>query len=253
MQKMEKPLTKAFKTRNVQAVALIVNSPGGSPAQSNLIMKRMRQLKEQHNVPVYAFVEDVAASGGYYLACGADKIFADENSIIGSIGVVSGSFGLDKWIKRYDVERRVYTAGKRKVTMDPFAPENPQDVEELQHVLDQLHDNFKGVVKEARGHKLDLDAPDLFEGKYWVAADAKKIGLIDDIGDLHTTMRNILGEEPKFIHTNRDSPFGEMFGGGMHAAHGVDAEVFARQAISGAMAAVHEEAAWHSAGVSHRN
>ena len=95
----------------MQAVALIVNSPGGSPAQSNLIMKRMRQLKEQHNVPVYAFVEDVAASGGYYLACGADKIFADENSIIGSIGVVSGSFGLDKWIKRYDVERRVYTAG----------------------------------------------------------------------------------------------------------------------------------------------
>lgn len=263
--KLEKPLQRAFKMRNVRAVALVINSPGGSPTQSNLIMKRMNQLKKQHNVPVYAFVEDVAASGGYYLACGADKIYADENSIVGSIGVISHSFGLDKWIKRYDIERRTHTAGKRKAMLDPFVPEDKADVKDLQELLTKLHGNFQDVVKQSRGDRLKLDTPDLFEGKIWLAKDAQDIGLIDGIGDMHSVMRDVLGEEPKLVEFTKHSPWEDMFGGMSANADtimGRVASLFSAQsggtaanvseAMTGALAAVEEEAAWRSVGVTHR-
>lgn len=190
-------IEKAFSRGKPKAVALQINSPGGSPVQSSLIAARIRRLAEEKKVPVYAFVEDVAASGGYWLACAADEIYLDEGSIAGSIGVISAGFGLHDLIGKYGVERRVHTAGKSKSLLDPFKPEKPEDVERLRGWLDQLHEVFIGFVKDRRGGKLS-DETDLFTGDVWIGRKAVELGLADEIGHLAPVMKEKFGKKVKF-------------------------------------------------------
>jgi signal peptide peptidase SppA len=187
----------AFKPRRLKAVALAINSPGGSPVQSSLIAGRIRALADEKEVPVYAFAEDVAASGGYWLACAADEIFVDPSSVVGSIGVISSGFGLDEWIKQHGVSRRLYTAGERKAILDPFEPEDAEDVEKLDVILKALHVNFKDHVKARRGERLKGEENDLFSGEFWTGTEAVSLGLADGLGDLRTVMRARFGEKVK--------------------------------------------------------
>ena len=175
-------LDKAFKQKGVKAIALVINSPGGSAVQSHLIYQRIRQMAAEKKVPVIAFVEDVAASGGYMIACAAEEIVADASSIVGSIGVVGASFGFDEAIKRLGIERRVYTAGDHKVMLDPFQPEKPEDVERLRSIQKEIHEDFIGLVKTSRGARLSGPEQNLFSGEYWTGRKALAFGLIDRIG-----------------------------------------------------------------------
>lgn len=190
-------LQKAFSKGKPSAVALLINSPGGSPVQSSLIASRIRRLANEKKLPVYAFVEDVAASGGYWLAASADEIWADEASIIGSIGVISAGFGAPELLARQGIERRVYTAGKSKSTLDPFSTEKSEDVTRLKNILDQLHEVFINHVKNRRGSKLDTDA-DLFSGEFWTGRSAKELGLIDGIGHLVPVIKQRFGDKVQF-------------------------------------------------------
>jgi serine protease SohB len=188
-------LERAFSIRNARAVALIVNSPGGSPAQSNLICRRIRQLAEEKEIPVIAFIEDVGASGGYMLACAADEIVCDQYSIVGSIGVVGGSFGFPKLMEKLGIERRLYSSGDRKVMLDPFEPEKPDDVKRLKAIQKEIHEHFIALVKERRGDKLKGSDKTLFSGEFWTAAKAIELGLADQIGDLRSFLRARYGEK----------------------------------------------------------
>lgn len=197
-------LERAFAVKRAPAVAIIVNSPGGSPVQSHLIFRRIRDLAEEKKVPVIAYVEDVAASGGYMIACAADEIVADPSSIVGSIGVVSSSFGLDRLIERWGVERRVYTAGTRKVTLDPFLPENPEDVEHLKSLQRDVHHHFIDLVRARRGASLST-GEDLFDGLFWAGGPARALGLVDRLGDLRSDLRLRFGPKvrPRLIANER--------------------------------------------------
>lgn len=188
-------LDRAFAMRNAQAVAIAINSPGGSPVQSHLIFRRIRELATEKNRRVIAFVEDAAASGGYMIACAADEIVADPHSIVGSIGVVGGSFGFDKAIARLGIERRLYTSGEHKGTLDPFLPENPDDVERLKKLQREIHDSFIALVKSRRGSKLTGAENELFSGEYWAGQRALELGLVDAIGDLRGVLRQRFGEK----------------------------------------------------------
>ncbi len=187
-------LEKAFSIKRAPAVALIINSPGGSPVQSRLIVSRIKELAKEHEKKVFIFVEDVAASGGYMIALAGDEIFADETSIIGSIGVVSASFGFDKAIAKLGVERRVYTAGKNKVSMDPFLPESKKDIDYLKKLQLEIHDVFIDMVKDARGDKL-VDDGEMFTGRFWTGAIAKELGLIDGLGHISTVLKQRYGDK----------------------------------------------------------
>ena len=189
---------RAFSTRRLKAVALAINSPGGSPSQSALIAARIRRLADEKGVKVHAFCEDVAASGGYWLACAADEIYADANAILGSIGVVSAGFGLHEAIARLGVERRVHTAGARKTLLDPFRPEDPEDVARLLRIQKGVHANFIDHVTRARGGRLNGDEATLFSGDIWLAAEAEQLGLIDGIGHLVPTMKKLYGDKVRF-------------------------------------------------------
>jgi serine protease SohB len=204
-------LERAFTRGKPSAVALAINSPGGSPVQSSLIGARIRRLAEEKSVPVYAFVEDVAASGGYWLASAADEIWADPSSILGSIGVISAGFGAHELLDRYGVERRVYTAGKSKSMLDPFRPENPEDVERLKSILEDLHGNFIGQIKDRRGGKLAGET-DLFTGEIWLAERAKALGLIDGIGHLVPKMKERFGDKVRFRRYQARRSFLQRFG-----------------------------------------
>ena len=188
-------LERAFSIRNARAVALIINSPGGSPAQSHLIFRRIRQLAQEKNLPVIAFVEDVGASGGYMVACAADEIICDQYSIVGSIGVVGGSFGFPKLMEKLGVERRIYTAGERKVMLDPFLPEKPEDLKRIKAIQKDMHEHFIALVKERRASKLKGSEKTLFSGEFWTAQMAIELGLADRIGDLRSTLRERYGEK----------------------------------------------------------
>lgn len=188
-------LEKAF-AKKPSAVALAINSPGGSPVQSSLIGARIRRLSEEKNIPVYAFVEDVAASGGYWLAAAADEIYVDPSSVIGSIGVISSGFGFQELIERYGIERRVYTAGTSKSQLDPFRPEQQEDVERLKGLLEDIHDTFKDHIKSRRGDK--LADRDLFTGEIWVGQKGIGVGLADGIGHLVPKMKDIFGDKTRF-------------------------------------------------------
>ncbi|TDV50908.1 S49 family peptidase [Actinophytocola oryzae] len=184
---VEQALTKAFDHERLRAVALAINSPGGAPTQSALVSERIRELAERKKVPVLAFCEDVAASGGYWLACAADEIYAHPSSLVGSIGVVTSGFGLNGLLERFGVERRVYTAGAHKVRLDPFQQEKDEDVEWLKGLQSQLHEQFVGWVRSRRGDRLG-DGDDLFTGEIWTGAKAKELGLVDDVGSLRTVL-----------------------------------------------------------------
>jgi serine protease SohB len=204
-------IQKAFTKGKPAAVALSINSPGGSPAQSSLISARIRRLAEEKEIPVYAFVEDVAASGGYYIACAADEIWVDRHSIVGSIGVISAGFGLSEFIERHGIERRVHTAGKSKSMLDPFRPEKEEDVARLQELQETIHTGFIEHVKERRGDKLNEDG-ELFTGEIWVGETAVPTGLIDGVAHLIPKMKAIFGEKTLFkVHAQR-RPFLSRFG-----------------------------------------
>jgi signal peptide peptidase SppA len=188
-------LERAFTTGKPKAVALTINSPGGSPVQSALIHDRIRALADENKVPVFAFAEDVAASGGYMLMLAGDELIAHEFSVIGSIGVVSGAFGFDKLIDKIGVDRRVYTAGTSKAMLDPFRPEKPEDVEKLKAILGAVHDGFIARVKSRRHGKLKDADEALFNGAIWSGPQAKENGLVDGLGDLRSAMRARFGGE----------------------------------------------------------
>lgn len=207
-------LERAFSVPGAQAVAIVINSPGGSAAQSHLIFKRIRAHAEEKKIPVLAFVEDAAASGGYMIACAADEIFADPASIVGSIGVVSAGFGFQELIARIGVERRVHTAGENKAMLDPFKPENPEDVARLKALQRKIHDVFVELVRSRRGAKLNESYEDLFSGAFWVGAEAVDLGLIDGLGDIRTILRQRFGEDVqvRMVEPSRSPLLGRLFG-----------------------------------------
>jgi serine protease SohB len=182
-------LARAFALRGAKAVALAINSPGGSPVQSALIAQRIRLLATEKKLPVIAFIEDVAASGGYWLACAADEIIVDPASIVGSIGVISAGFGFKDLIARLGIERRVHTSGERKSTLDPFRDENPEEVERLQRLQAEIHDGFKDWVRQRRAGKLQGDEGMLFSGEFWTGKRGLELGLVDGIGELRAVLQ----------------------------------------------------------------
>jgi signal peptide peptidase SppA len=187
-------IEKAFSLRHLEAVAIIVNSPGGSPVQSTLIHDRIRAHAAERKVPVVAFCEDVAASGGYLLALAGDQIFADASSIVGSIGVVSAGFGFDRAIARLGIDRRVHTSGTRKMILDPFQPEKADDVEKLRSLQAEIHETFKALVRARRGAAIEGREEELFSGEFWTGTRAFELGLIDGIGDIRSVMRARFGD-----------------------------------------------------------
>ena len=191
-------IDKAFAMRGAKAVAIQINSPGGSAVQSTLIYKRIRALAEEKNLKVYVFAEDVAASGGYMLACAGDEIYADPSSIVGSIGVITATFGFTGLIEKIGVQRRVYTAGANKDVLDPFLPEKPADVKRIKAIQLDVHQAFIDLVKERRGAKLAKADDELFTGEFWSGKTAVELGLIDDLSDLRTKMREVYGEDVRF-------------------------------------------------------
>lgn len=188
-------IEKAFEMSKLPSVAVVINSPGGSAVQSSLIFRRIRQLAEEHEKTVYVFCEDVAASGGYYLALAGDEIYADASSIVGSIGVIFAGFGLDKAIEKLGISRRVYTAGVLKDALDAFKPEKPEEVERLKELQRDVHDAFIGVVKERRAARLKGPDQELFSGAFWSGPKAMELGLIDGVSDIRTKMRELHGKK----------------------------------------------------------
>jgi serine protease SohB len=188
-------LERAFTWSKARAVALAINSPGGSPVQSHLIFQRIRQLAEEHERSVIAFIEDVGASGGYMIACAADEIVCDPTSIVGSIGVVGGGFGFTGLIDKLGIERRLYTAGDRKAMLDPFLPAKTEDVEHLKEIQKDIHESFITLVKERRGAMLIGPESRLFSGEYWTGRRAVELGLADRLGDLRSILRQRFGED----------------------------------------------------------
>ena len=217
---LEKSIDKAFSYKRLKSVLLNINSPGGSPAQSELIANKITRLGKQKNVKVYSFVEDLAVSGGYWLACAGEEIYATNNSFIGSIGVINARFGFDQFIKRYDLDWRVHTAGKSKSFMDPFQPEKEEDVVKIKHLLTAIHQNFIDHVKKSRGGRLNANDDLLFNGDVWLAQDAIKYGLIDGIDDVSNFVEQRygkVGEDVRLIRVNSPSAnrfgLGGLFGG----------------------------------------
>lgn len=226
-------LEKAFRKGKAAAVALVINSPGGSPAQSSLIARRIRRLSREHDVPVYAFVEDVAASGGYYLACAADEIWLDDHSIAGSIGVISAGFGFHEFLARHGIERRLHTSGRSKSFLDPFSAENPEDVTRLHALQEQIHATFIDFVKAHRGTRLAEDE-ELFTGAFWVGRQAVERGLADGVAHMEPKMKELFGDKVRFIPFNQRRPLLQRFGA---------------QALDGMDAALHERALWSQYGL----
>jgi len=234
-------LERAFSTRNARAVALIVNSPGGSPAQSHLIFRRIRQLAAEKKLPVIAFVEDVGASGGYMLACAGDEIICDQFSIVGSIGVVGGSFGFPKLMEKLGVERRLYTAGERKVMLDPFLPEKPEDLKRIRAIQKDIHEHFIALVRERRGSKLKGNEKTLFSGEFWTAQMAVELGLADRIGDLRSTLRERYGEK---VRTPLISEGRGLFGRRIPGLGSLDALARQPGLAADLLSALEERAVW---------
>ena len=192
----EEIISKAFSVKKAPCVAITINSPGGSPVQSHLIYSYIRQLAEKSKVKVMIFAEDVAASGGYLISCAGDEIYANSSSIIGSIGVISASFGFKDLIKKIGIERRVYTAGKNKSTLDPFVDEKEEDVKRLKSIQLELHADFIKVVETSRGSKLkDPEKNNIFTGEFWTGKTALKIGLIDGIGNADQILKEKFGDK----------------------------------------------------------
>ena len=236
-------IEKAFSFKNAPAVAIAINSPGGSPVQSRLIYKRVRDLAAEKNKKVLMFVEDVAASGGYMIALAGDEIIADPSSIVGSIGVVSASFGFQDLIKKIGIERRVHTAGKNKATLDPFRPERKEDIERLKALQLEVHETFIDLVRERRGTKL-ADDPDLFTGLFWTAKRGIDLGLVDQLGDMRSVLKERYGERTKLqLVTPARGFLARKLGLPASRGRGPAADI-AAAAVSGLVDALEERAIW---------
>lgn len=235
-------LEKAFSVKEAPAIAISINSPGGSPVQSRLIYQRIRDLAEEKNKRVIVFVEDVAASGGYLIALAGDEIIADPTSIVGSIGVVSGGFGFPELLKKIGVERRVYTAGSNKAILDPFQPEKEQDIEYLKSLQLEIHDIFISMVKARRGHRL-ADNPDIFSGLFWTGKRGKELGLVDGLGDMRGELKKRFGEKTRLqLISGSRGLFGFRQPGA--SLSGAVAERFAASAVSGLADVAEDRALW---------
>ena len=202
---IEKVLERAFSPSKLSGVAIVINSPGGSPVQSDLIAGRIRVLSQEKEVPVFTFVEDVAASGGYWLACAGDEIYASVSSILGSIGVISGGFGYTELIRKVGIERRLHTSGDKKGMLDPFSPEKPSDLKHLKTIQEEIHNDFINMVKLRRKDRLKGQEKVIFSGSFWGGKKALEMGLIDGLGDLRSVIREKFGEDVKIkvIKENR--------------------------------------------------
>ena len=218
----ERAIAKLFDNSQLKAVALIINSPGGSPVQSALIARRIRDLADEKDLPVIAFCEDVAASGGYWLACAADEIFADENSIVGSIGVISAGFGFVDLIERIGIERRVYATGPRKGMLDPFQDEKTEDIDRLRELHEDIFENFKNHVRRCRGDRLLAADETLFTGDIWTGRQAVEVGLIDGLAEMRSEMRKRYGDKVKFQRADVRRGLLGRLRGGMGGRAGVD-------------------------------
>lgn len=239
---VESALTRAFDHERLKAVALAINSPGGAPTQSALVSERIRELANRKKVPVLAFAEDVAASGGYWLACAADEIFAHASSLVGSIGVVTAGFGLNGLLERVGVERRVYTAGAHKVRLDPFRPEKDEDVEWLKGLQTQLHDQFVDWVKKRRGDRLASD-DDLFSGEVWTGRKAAELGLVDGVGNLREVISARYPDAEVAIAEPKRPLLARLGFGGAAATFGT------ADRVAGALEALEVRAAWSRFGM----
>ena len=214
----ERAIAKLFERKNLKAVALVINSPGGSPVQSALIAQRIRDLAAEKELPLVSFCEDVAASGGYWLACAGDEIFADANSIVGSIGVISAGFGFPDLIERFGIERRVYATGQRKGMLDPFQDEKSEDVDRLHELHQDIFENFKTHVRDRRGDRLKAAEDTLFTGDIWTGNQALEVGLIDGLAEMRSEMRRRYGDKVKFQRAEvRRGLLSRLRGGGMSA------------------------------------
>lgn len=207
LESLNELIEKAFKIKKLKALCLIINSPGGSPVQSELIAKRIRTLAKEHKIKIYSFIEDMAASGGYWLACAGDQIYALHSSIIGSIGVVSSGFGFHEAINKLGIERRVYTEGKNKSVLDPFKPINKEDVKIIKDLQKQVYEHFVDYVKTRRVGKLTQQDDILFNGEFWAGRTALDYGLIDDLGDMYSTMKAKFGDNIKFQYLCAKQPW----------------------------------------------
>lgn len=244
-------LDRAFSLSDVAAVALAVNSPGGSPVQSALIAGRIRALAGEKKVPVYAFAEDVAASGGYWLLSAGDELYADDSSIIGSIGVVSAGFGFPRLLERIGVERRVYASSEHKAGLDPFRPERADEVEHLRAVQDDIYQAFCRQVRTRRGGRLRGDEAELFSGRFWSGRKALELGLIDGIGDLRTVMRERFGEKVKLRLVGERQPWWRRRMG-LTAVRWPDkgtAAILAGEVVTAIEAKLEERALWQRQGL----
>lgn len=242
-------IEQAFKPRKLAAVALSINSPGGSPVQSALIAKRIRDLAKEKEVPVYAFAEDVAASGGYWLALAADEIYAVETSIIGSIGVISAGFGFTELIKKIGIERRVHTAGDKKGMLDPFGPEKPAEVKYLKSIQRDMHDSFIETVHDRRAEKLTGADKEMFSGAFWTGRKALEMGLIDGLGDLRSTLRDRFGENVRLRPVSLSKPFWQGRIGLSAARTGEMNLNLAGNLTADALAAIEERLIWNRFGL----
>jgi len=207
LESLNELIEKAFKVKKLKALCLIINSPGGSPVQSELIAKRIRELSKENKIKVYSFIEDMAASGGYWLACTGDQIYASRSSIIGSIGVVSSGFGFQEAINKLGIERRVYTEGKNKAVLDPFKPINKDDLKIIKNLQKQVYEHFVDYVKSRRVGKLTQQDDILFNGEFWAGQTALDYGLIDGLGDMYSIMREKFGDNIKFQYLCAKQPW----------------------------------------------
>lgn len=248
LQNLAGVIERAFSESRLKAVALAINSPGGSPVQSALIHQRIRAMAREKDVPILVFVEDLAASGGYWLACAGDEIYANENSIVGSIGVISAGFGFDKLIEKAGIERRVYTAGERKSILDPFLEEDPEDVARLRAIQEDIHASFKELVRRRRGRRLRNPEDTLFTGEFWTGKRAVELGLVDGLGDLRTVVRDRFGDKVrlKTIQIRRGWLRRRL---GMRASFGEGSGALGHSLGSGLIAAVEERAMWSRYGL----
>lgn len=251
---LDSAIERAFRLPRLCCVALAINSPGGSPVQSDLIARRIRDLAEEKNVPVLAFCEDVAASGGYWLACAADQIYVRESSVVGSIGVIAAGFGFPDLLKRIGVERRVYTVGEQKGMLDPFQSEKPDEVAHLKQVQQDIQDHFTAYVRKRRQGRLAAPEDELFTGSFWSGRRALDLGLVDGVGEMRQVLRNRFGE--KVVVRRMESGkawWRKRFG--MAAGHSTDGDGVRSggrgmdDAVTGVLAAIEERALWSRFGL----
>lgn len=239
------PLIKRAFSRKVRAVCLLINSPGGSAVQSSQIANLIRTYSQDKKMPVFAFTEDVAASGGYWLALAADEIYADPMSVIGSIGVISASFGFQDLMAKIGVERRVHTQGENKSLLDPFKPENPDDVRRLKDIQADIHHQFKSAVRQRRGERLVARDETVFTGDIWAGERALELGLVDGLGDMRTIMRRKYGPDVRFMTVERPAGWLQRNLGRFMPSGGASESFGAGGGFAGDMlAAVEERALW---------